>query len=182
MKLIIFACLLPIIVSECAINNNNNNNRLIDLKWVLLRRNLCFQARNDLPGFVPVYENGWLVATKLVYVSGSLKCWPSAQGSNFGCTDDHTKFSVYVCDGKKQTIFPSPNQALTYDGTKSYQYPGFTANDNEVIFTEFSYPAYMKEGQHITIWSGEDLYNSNEGDNSGIVCVNVFGSFANSLN
>ena len=146
------------------------------MKWVLLRKNACFHGKNDLPAYVPVSEKGFLVALKLVYVSGVIKCYGSAQGSNFGCADDHTKFSVIVCDSKRQIIFPSPNQAITYDGSKLYQYPGFTTNENEVIFSEFANPVYIKEGQYLTVWNVEDLVNNAESDNSGSACVDVYGS------
>ena len=151
------------------------------MNWVLLKRNACFQAKENKPAVVSVNKSGWLVAAKLVHVSGILKCHPSLPGSKFGCVNDDL-FNVYVCDEKRKIIFPSPNQAIVYDDYKNFQYHGFTANDDEVVFTDLSYPVYLKAGKQITIWNGEDLIDLTEGDNSGTVCVDVYGSFHSSLN
>ena len=152
-----------------------------NLNWVLLKKNACFQAKDNQPAVVPVNKSGWLVAAKLVHVSGILKCHPSLPGSKFGCVNGDL-FNIFVCDEKRQTIFPSPNQAIIYDAYRNFQYRGFTANDNEVVFTDLSYPVYLKAGKQITIWNGEDLIDLTEGDNSGTVCVDVYGLFYSSLN
>ncbi|XP_065659206.1 uncharacterized protein LOC100202932 [Hydra vulgaris] len=174
MRFIVFACVLLMLMTTVACTHN-------DLEWVLLKKNACFHARGNQPAVVSVNKTGWLVAAKLVHVSGIMKCHPSLPGSNFGCVIDNL-FNVFICDEKRQIIFPSPNQAITYDPYKNYQYRGFTANENEVVFTDLSYPVYLKAGKQVTIWNGEDLFDLTEEDNSGIVCVDVYGSFLNTLN
>ncbi|XP_002163010.1 uncharacterized protein LOC100215883 [Hydra vulgaris] len=181
MKLIIILCIFPIIVAkEHKEKRSLLSTNLQDLKWVLLRKNACFSGASDLPAIVPIWQDGFLVATKLVHVSGIIKCSGSAQGSNFGCYDDHTKLNVFVCDDKRQVIFPSPSQVITYDYYKNYQYPGFMATDKEIIFSNFPYPVFVNNGEQITIWNGEDLFNVADTDNSGRVCVDVYGLIGSS--
>ncbi|XP_047122316.1 uncharacterized protein LOC100203996 [Hydra vulgaris] len=147
------------------------------IKWKLLRKNVCLEPKGDKPGLLTLNEQGLFVATKLVYVSGKAISNPSFPGSHFGLTDD-ILFNVLVCDDKKEIIFPSPIEPLTYQYQgKHYKYRGYKASDNEVIFTDYSFPVYMKEGTNITIWFGEDLTNIGDLDNSGILCLDVYGSF-----
>ncbi|XP_002157055.1 uncharacterized protein LOC100199100 [Hydra vulgaris] len=175
MRFIDFACVVMLMTTvSCSYSTYN-------LNWVLLKKNACFQARDNQPAVIPVNKSGWLVAAKLVHVSGILKCYPPLSGSKFGCSDD-ILFNTYVCDDKRQIIFPSPNQKITYDTYKNFQYRGYSPNDNEVVFTDLSYPVYLNAGKQITIWNGEDLADKTEEDNFGIVCVDVYGSFFGSLN
>ncbi|XP_065656123.1 coadhesin-like isoform X1 [Hydra vulgaris] len=152
---------------------------VFDLKWSSLKKEVCLHAKDDLPAQVPINQNGVLVGIKIVYLNGRLKCHDSFTGSNFGCFNDQRYFNLAVTDNKRLVLFPS--QSLNYlyiDGSKNYQYPGFLPTDNEVIFVNYNYPTYFKIGDYIAVWNYEDLLNYYEGDNSGRMCVDVYGAFA----
>ncbi|XP_065656936.1 macrophage mannose receptor 1 isoform X2 [Hydra vulgaris] len=154
-----------------------NKELSLDLKWILLKKGACFEGKNDLPANVPINLNGVLVGVKLVHQSGRVKCSPFWEGSNFGCTNEQNLFSISVCDNKKMVLFPSPNQAINYDASRNYQYPVYLPTDKEVIFTNYEYPPYLRNGDSITIWNNEDLFNLGDVDNVGQTCVDIFGTF-----
>ena len=50
-------------------------------------------------------------------------------------------------------------------------------NPNELVFTDFAKPFYFQRGSELRIWYGEDLKNSDDADNQGRVCVDVYARF-----
>ncbi|XP_065660470.1 uncharacterized protein LOC136084393 isoform X2 [Hydra vulgaris] len=172
MKLVILACLIPILLAELEIKSKNCNS-----EWKLIRKMACFEAKNEHPALVPINTKGWLSKIKLGNANGVLKCSLQSTGSKFGCYSNGTFLNIYITDNKRKLIFPSANQKLTY-GSKAYKLPGFSANDTEVTFSNLDYPVpYLIEEQFIQIWNGEDLFDYTEADNSGKVCVDVYGIF-----
>ncbi|XP_065679542.1 uncharacterized protein LOC105843886 isoform X2 [Hydra vulgaris] len=148
------------------------------LQWNLLKRVACFQPKGDFPAQIQINQYGVLIGIKMMHLYGGTKCYNSSMGSRFGCFNDQSYFNLVVTDNNKVILFPSPNQEVTYiDGSKNYQYPGFLPTDKEVVFINFEYPTYFKVGDYISIWNFEDFNNFNEEDNSGEVCVNVYGAF-----
>ncbi|XP_065656127.1 uncharacterized protein LOC136081822 isoform X2 [Hydra vulgaris] len=174
-----FLVLLLMIVSAYANLKKmlKDANSSSDSRWKLLKKEACYQAKGDLPANIEINQNGILIAVKLVYINGIVKCHSSFSGSYFGCFTDQTLFNLAISDKNRVVLFPPPNQAITYDGYKNYKYPGYLPNDKEVVFTNYDYPTYFKTGDRILIWNYEDLNNSNEGDNSGQVCMDVYGAF-----
>ncbi|XP_065660471.1 uncharacterized protein LOC136084395 [Hydra vulgaris] len=173
MKLVILACLLSVLFAK---KEQKNKKEILnsDLNWIMLRKNACFEASGNHSAYVPLVTRGWLTDIKLVHVSGVLKCYLTSGGSNFGCYDDGF-FNLYITDNKNKIVFPFSNQQLTYDN-KAYKLPGLSAKDNEMVLPNFNHPIpYLREEQYIEIWNGEDLFDYGENDNSGRVCVNIYG-------
>ncbi|XP_065656161.1 uncharacterized protein LOC100212432 isoform X5 [Hydra vulgaris] len=150
-----------------------------DSKWNLLKKGACFEGKNDQPAEVPINRNGAIVKVKLVHQTGRVKCADFFIGSNFGCFNDQTLFSVFICNKNKKVLFPSSRKPLTFPDNRNYIYPGYLPTDKEVIFTNYDDPSYFNEGDSIYIWNNEDLYNAGEVDNVGRACVDVYVSFAN---
>nr|XP_047137903.1 uncharacterized protein LOC100212432 [Hydra vulgaris] len=147
-------------------------------KWNLLKKGACFEGKNDQPAEVPINRNGAIVEVKLVHQTGRVKCADFFIGSNFGCFNDQTLFSVFICNKNKKVLFPSSRKPLTFPDNRNYIYPGYLPTDKEVILTNYDDPSYFNKGDSIYIWNNEDLYNAGEGDNVGRACVDVYVSFA----
>ncbi|XP_047138481.1 uncharacterized protein LOC105843885 [Hydra vulgaris] len=149
-----------------------------DSRWKLLQKEACYKGKNDFPAKVEINQYGALVAVKLVYISGRMKCANSFIGSYFGCFSDQTLFNLAITDENKIVLFPPPNHAITYiDSSKNYRYPGYLPTDKEVVFTNYAYPTYFKSGDYISIWNYEDLLDYGDTDNFGEVCMDVYGAF-----
>ena len=144
-------------------------------EWEPISNKVCFHAKGDLPGIIYMHKTGFLVAIKLVYRSGAMKCVATDTGSNWGC-DDSSKLNVFITDEKREVIFPSKQQ-VTLAAGNWYTLPGTLSVDEELVFSDFCSPTYVSNGDHLRIWWGEDLINYSEGDNVGNVCVKVFAVF-----
>ena len=94
--------------------------------------------------------------------------------ANGGCHRDNI-LSTLVTNHNNKIIFPSVKHIKKFERNKDYFLQGFAGYLNTLVFaTDFvSKPTYMKNGQELRIWYGEDLADFSESDNSGTHCVEV---------
>ena len=117
-------------------------------------------------------ENGYFIgAVKLVHTSGYVGCHPKYR-SNWGCHASY-RMNIYVTDAYNQTIYPAP-RFTTADNYGFYKLPGFHYNSYQLVFSDFGNPYYLKNGDKLRIWYGEDLLDITEHDNHGSTCMKVF--------
>ncbi|XP_065669271.1 uncharacterized protein LOC100210439 [Hydra vulgaris] len=164
-----------VLVCDVAGDAGQDSNSSGLFQWEPISNKVCFHAKGDLPGIIYMHKTGFIVAIKLVYRSGAMKCVATDTGSNWGC-DDNTKINVVVADSKKEILFPSKQQ-VTFAAGNWYTLPGTMSVDEELVLNDFCSPAYVSNGDHLFIWWGEDHNNYSEGDNSGHVCVKVYALF-----
>ena len=109
---------------------------------------------------------------KLVHKSGSVGC-DHQYSSNWGCQYKLNKLQMTVTDYKKRIIYPAP-RLVSRDNLGFYEIPGFNLNSPELVLSDFGNPTFLKGGDMLKIWYGEDLLDVSEQDNHGRTCMDVY--------
>lgn len=118
----------------------------------------------------------FIAAMRLVHKSGQVSCHGRAL-SNWGChVIGPTYLNMIITDSMNQTIYPSPRLVtLGVDGRKGwYKLPGYTSLSSHLVFSDFGNPTFLKKGEKLKIWYGEDLFDSTEEDNHGFTCMDIY--------
>jgi len=169
-RLIFVAMMLLIVPSIAALDS-----------WVKVNsRPVCFGARDNTFGSFNVPYGGKIAAVKLVYLSGYVTCAKSvlSHWSFWGCGDivaGAKRIDVIITTSSNTIIMPvSP--FLTDPAGKWYELPGYNSFSPEIIPPRFS-PYSVSSGQELRVWYSEDLADSSESDNGGLVCCDVYGLY-----
>ena len=111
-------------------------------------------------------------AIKLEHTHGFVGCSGSVH-SFWGCRPNDVQINIYVTDSKNQVIYPSPRLVSRKRGGW-YKLSGYTSSSLELVFIDIDSPKYLKDGDKIRIWYGEDLFDYTESDNYyGFTCMNI---------
>ena len=140
---------------------------------------VCFGARNNQYGSFNVPYGGGIAAVKLVHLSGYVTCAGAASQishySFWGCNNipalkNHVNVIITT---SINTIITPVSPFLTNHNGRFYELPGYNSFSPEIILPRFS-PYTVSSGQELRLWYGEDLMDSTESDNGGLVCSNVY--------
>ena len=144
-------------------------------KWVRIGQGCVGARQNQYKEVTFTGSSCFVGAVKLVHYWGYVGCHASAR-SNWGCEAGRTELLMIVTDSMNQILYPSP-RLVTYGarGHKEwYTLPGYTSSSRELVFSDFGYPKYLKKGNKLRVWYGEDLYDYTESDNHGKTCMNIY--------
>ena len=111
-------------------------------------------------------DTGTLRAIKLVHRFGQVGCANFAI-SKWGC--GKAGISIAITDVNDDIIFPKDISAIGWFTLSSYD-----SNSNEIILSNPLKYIQVKKGMILRLWYGEDLKESNEHDNVGISCADVY--------
>jgi hypothetical protein len=103
-----------------------------------------------------------------------MTCWsssPDHQETNFGCG---ANLHVFITNTTNQIISPNPPYVSQY---ATYNLPGVTSNDSELILPDQDPPLHVTAGQEFRVWYGEDLINGPEQDNRGTLDIDVYAHY-----
>ncbi len=112
---------------------------------------------------------------------GSVTCDTSNHKyrNNWGCNRDaKNPLSVFITDENRQVLFNRTgsdhpgNVRVVWYSSKT-----FDGHAKELVFNRMSDPLYVNEDTKMFIWYGEDLMNSEEYNNHGQTCVDVYAHF-----
>ena len=96
--------------------------------------------------------------------------------SFWGCGNDplvKNHVDVTITTSSNSILFP-PNVFFTVRAFEAWsELPGYNSFSPEIILPRFS-PYSVNSGQELRLWFGQDLVNSAESDNGGLVCCNVY--------
>ncbi len=121
-------------------------------------------AKGNKYGSVTVNVPSGLYKIKLVYHSGFLSCIPDYNNyhTTFGCRSSQIdRMDMRVTKESNAIILPG-NNGFTHDGEISRS-----------TFVTFNDAIQLVQGQKLRIWYREDLFNSQETDNSGSTLMYV---------
>ena len=81
---------------------------------------------------------------------------------------------MIVTDARNEMIYPAEHLVkIGRDGW--YTMPGFTSTSPELVFTNFAFPRYLRNGETMRIWYGEDFHGGRTEDgNYGVTCMDVY--------
>ncbi|KAL9982508.1 hypothetical protein ACROYT_G004558 [Oculina patagonica] len=142
---------------------------------------VCVKPRDDGYGHLSYHGESKLVsALKLKYVSGDIRCKSNeVYNSRWGCAEQ-TKYplNIIVTDASNHVIFPLPEFIKNKAAGMWYYMPLVDAEwSDELVFADFGHPFYLKEGDKLRFWYGEDLMKYADKDNQGQVCFQVLALF-----
>jgi len=141
--------------------------------WRLQKSNVCFGAKNNQFGTFRIRQTGTLNSIKLVHKNGYVACWCGwgMEKTKFGCNE---RLSTVITNQRNQVAFPSN---LRYDGF--YKLPPYTGRSKELVLDNpTSHNYFVRNGQEMRIWYGEDLKDHWDHDNCGTSCVDVYAFIA----
>ncbi len=121
-------------------------------------------SKGNKYGSVTVNVPSGLYKIKLVYHSGFLSCVADYKNyhTKFGCrTPRMNEIIMRVTKDSNAVILP---------GSKGYTHDGEISNSTFVTFND---AIQLVQGQKLRIWYREDLFNSQETDNSGSTLMYV---------
>ena len=119
------------------------------------------------------------MAVRLDWVSGGVTCDPLYRMTKFGSdgkdhyTKDEVSVSITGTGNAKDIIFPHNKHHIR----GFYSLYGYDADSQDLVFSNFATPPYVKKGMKLRVWYGEDLFNGCEINNKGKTCVDVYGRF-----
>ena len=142
---------------------------------------VCFQTKNELPGYFRMPKSGFVRRMELVHRSGQVYCSEEEPASFWGCAIRSYR------DKKLQTLITFPNKtillppegSLQREGAcLSYGLSGVNHDSTELVFLPFIPAIPVSAGQKFYIWFEQDLNNCTEQNNSGETCADVFVRYA----
>ncbi|XP_031558548.1 uncharacterized protein LOC116294986 [Actinia tenebrosa] len=157
--------------------------------WVKLNTApVCFMTKDNKPGSFTPTSHGFLTAVKLVHLSGYVTCDSRTHqnDNNWGCKDrasvKDAPLNTFVTDKNNKVMFPLTGVFYNEQYAKTSKYYGIQEYDpmspDIVLQHGLNSPSdYVGPDSQLRVWYGEDLFNTNEGDNGGKACVDVFGYF-----
>ncbi|XP_068721425.1 uncharacterized protein [Montipora capricornis] len=159
-------------VCQCA---EGNNGTYCENGWQKVNVDpVCFGVQNDKFGTFQIHKPGDIYRLKLVHRSGYVNCDSSrASNTKWGCFVNNDKhyteelIGVHITYENRTRIFPANDGDF-------YTLPGFNGNSPEITFDSTPTPLSVVAGQKFKIWYGDDLDNTNEGDNHGTSCTDVY--------
>jgi hypothetical protein len=96
--------------------------------------------------------------------------------SNWGCRRNvQSNLGIFLTDWKDHIIFPNKRQAFFAQSGRWYGLAGYDASSPELVMSNFADPIYVNGNQRLRIWYGEDLYDHDEENNYGRVCMDIYG-------
>ena len=140
---------------------------------------VCFGARNNHFGRFYTPSGGRLAAVKLVHLFGYVSCHTasSTNWSFWGCGFLSGYVNMVITTSGNRILLP-PNQFMQnrYKAGKWSRIHGYGPFSPQLIMTRF-YPFWVRKGEELRVWYGEDLMNWTEGDNGGAVCCDVYARY-----
>ena len=157
---------------------------LLSVRWRKANTSpVCFGARNNQFGRFNAPISGKLAAVKLVHLYGYVRCSTDQDGlwSFWGCgkrlsVKNHV--DVVITRSTNQIILP-PSQFFRNGPGKWSEIPGYNSNSPRLVMSSMipllgSQPTlYVRAGEPLRLWYGEDLVGYTENDNGGKVCCDV---------
>ena len=135
----------------------------------------CIGAKqNQYKEITSAGSSCFIGAIKLVHTWGYVGCKDTAR-SKWGCDSGLIKFGMITTDSMNQILYPPPRVVNTnFDGEQGWHtLPGYTSSSPELVFSHFGYPKYLKKGDQLRVWYGEDLYDYTESDNHRSTCMST---------
>ena len=144
-------------------------------KWIKIGDGCVGTKQQQYAQITLTGSSCFIGAMKLVHKSGYVACY-GVLHSNWGCQPGKKELVMVVTDAMNQILYPPPRLVTFHiHGHKGwYTLPGYTSSSSELVFTDFGYPKYLKKGDQLRVWYGEDLYDYTESDNSGKTCMDIY--------
>ncbi|XP_057297334.1 uncharacterized protein LOC130626933 [Hydractinia symbiolongicarpus] len=143
-------------------------------EWILLKRNVCFGARENEFGTFEIQHDAVMTDIKLVHIGGpGLKCIENTIPTKWGCSYDKALFTVkyvaaVITDDQNKQLYPSMQPDKGF-----FTVPGYNANSPYLIFNATSHTVY--KGQELRLHYGEAwVSNGYLSNNSGESCADIY--------
>ena len=142
---------------------------------------MCFGAKDDQFGrFHIKSDHKNLAAVKLVPLYGYVSCDTRhvSYWSYWGCGSHREalgKINVVITNSENEVLLP-PSKFIVNDRVKLSRIPGYDSLSTELVLSFFS-PSHVDYNQELRVWYGEDLMKTDEVDNGGTACVDVYAIF-----
>lgn len=111
---------------------------------------------------------GYVVAIKLVHVSGLLYNSRNSPGAKWGHARNN-KLGILITDDQNQVKLPE-----NFTGPQFYTMAGNTSSSPELVFPNFTTPQIVSTDLELRLWYLEDHNDTSEADNRGESCADVF--------
>lgn len=144
---------------------------------------VCIGAKND--AFGKFFFNDSCITTeamfvcfKLIHRSGMVRCTNDVSAnSKWGCNVSNFEcaLGIVLSDETNNVIFPKKRLVKFLNDTLFYENPPFDGQSKAILTCDYTSPVCFLPGQELRLWYAEDLRNQSEADNSGEVCVDVYG-------
>ena len=144
--------------------------------------NVCYWAKDDSFGVFSINQYGSLIGLKLEHNSGKVTCRVSDASfwSYWGCNGES-----YYAEPNLVTIVTDVNNQIVYpylptwveQRTFWYKMPGQNGSMNALTFENSDKPVFVRRGEELRIWYGEDLKKMSHTNNGGTHCVNIYARF-----
>ncbi|XP_031567532.1 uncharacterized protein LOC116302390 [Actinia tenebrosa] len=172
------------VTQHCVSLGDQSNTLCLNFTGCIIKANtapVCIGAKDDSYGtfFAPV--DGKVKTFKLVHISGGIAAYGSSYGGapgNWGTlapADPHPHLELHVTDTQNSRITPPSGYPLDMKSSlMRYGVPGFTVMSPDLVFPDISLPLAVSKGKEFRIWEGQDLINSNQDNNFGQTCADVY--------
>ncbi|XP_057293984.1 uncharacterized protein LOC130622541 [Hydractinia symbiolongicarpus] len=142
--------------------------------WKLQATNVCFGAKNDSYGNFTLRDDGILTKLKLHHNGDATLNCNFNQGvshSRWGCAHYATGLlGIAITNEENIIMFPNPPPIHF-----TYNLPGYNDSSPFIVFQNYNIPAKIDD--EFRIWYLEDFGLSQEDDNSGRSCTDVYAVF-----
>ena len=136
--------------------------------WIKLNKSpVCFGAKGDQFGRFKYDRNIFVRSIMFVHRSGTVTCSSSIGYSYWGCAPNTpNNINTMLTDENNKILAPSKEGASLM--------AGYTSSSSIVVFCAQKKPLCVLENSELRLWYWEDLVNSQEGDNGGKTCADVY--------
>lgn len=136
--------------------------------WIKLNKSpVCFGAKGDQFGRFKSDRNIFVRSIMFVHRSGTVTCSSSIGYSYWGCAPNTpNNINTMLTDENNKILAPSKEGARLM--------AGYTSSSSIVVFYAHNKPLCVLENSELRLWYWEDLVNSQEGDNGGKTCADVY--------
>ena len=153
------------------------------VKCYTLQGTTCFGAKGNSYGKVNMALTGYIESFRLFYMSGYLNCNIKNRNlnSNWGCNrlpnkvDNNFGTWITTTRDRNGVVFPGSN--ISTDKWKFYHLPGFSSTTSKSITMNVYRHIHVQKGEELRVWYGEDLFDTQDTDNGGRLCVEVWAKF-----
>ena len=150
--------------------------------WVSQAHNICYGAKDNSFGAFSINQYGIVIGLKLEHSSGKVTCRMNDASfwSYWGCNGNsyyaEPNLNTIITDVNNKIVYPK-EPTWVYVGSRWYKLHGQNGSMNALTFDSSHKPEFYRSGEEFRIWYGEDVTNTNEGNNGGTHCVNVYARF-----
>lgn len=147
----------------------------------------CFGAKDNAYGVFEASQDGFIKDLKITHKSGFINCAEGIQWlrSLWGCHNREIGaeilINIHITDNNNTRLFPSPvvQYHLLFGKDGYYFLPPFEGRSNHIKFSDKSPRVFVKKGQQLRLWFGEDLLNRYDitDNNGGKHCVDIMASY-----